>query len=107
MVLTITPEESKELERLWREYWTATERVLEIMRTEGTDGATVLKIVIEDSKAGAAIKRIQEIYRGEGKSTLFEGTRPPPKIKQALRRIRRESVVSTTGGRSGRAYLTL
>jgi hypothetical protein len=65
----ISHEEAKEVERLWREYTSATERVLEIMRTEGTRGPVLPKIVAEDSKAGKAIVRIQEIYRGEGKSS--------------------------------------
>lgn len=73
MPVTITPEGKKELDGLWPEYWGHTEAVLRIMRSEGTEGAAVPKIVEEDSKAGAAIKRIQEILRGEGKSTSIPG----------------------------------
>jgi hypothetical protein len=69
----ITYEEAKEVERLWREYRTATERTLVIMSTEGTGPAVLPKIVAEDSKACKAITRIQEIYRGEGKSSTITG----------------------------------
>ena len=73
----ITHEEAKEVERLWHDYRTATERTLEIMSTEGTALRVLPKIVAEDSRACKAITRIQEIYRGEGKSeTLTPGLRP-------------------------------
>jgi hypothetical protein len=67
----ITHEEAKEVERLWREYRTATERTLEIMSSEGTSPRVIPKIVAEDSRACKAITRIQEIYRGEGKSSTI------------------------------------
>lgn len=78
---TITRQEAQELRGLWQQYRDATTRVLEIMRTEGTDGAALPKILAEDSKAGAALKRIQGIHRGEGKSTLIPGATKPPEIK--------------------------
>jgi chitinase len=77
---TITRQEAQELRGLWQQYRDATTHVLEIM-SEGTDGAASPKILAEDSKASAAIKRIQEIYRGEGKSTLIPGATEPPKIE--------------------------
>lgn len=71
----ITHEEAKEVERLWHDYRIATERTLEIMSTEGTALRVLPKIVAEDSRACKAITRIQEIYRGEGKSsTITPGT---------------------------------
>jgi hypothetical protein len=69
----ITHEEAKEVERLWHDYRAAIERTLEIMSSEGTSPRAIPKIVAEDSKAGKAINRIQEIYRGEGKSTTITG----------------------------------
>ena len=75
--MNITHEEAKEVERLWHEYRAATERTLEIMSSEGTSPRVIPKIVAEDSKACKAITRIQEIYRGEGKSSaLASGPRP-------------------------------
>jgi len=78
---TITRQEAQELRGLWQQYRDATTRVLKIMSAEGTDGAASPKILAEDSKADAAIKRIQEIYRGEGKSTLIPGATEPLKIE--------------------------
>jgi hypothetical protein len=78
---TITRQEAQELRGLWQQYQDATTRMLEIMSAEETDGAASPKILAEDSKAAAAIKRIQEIYRGEGKSTLIPGAAEPPKIE--------------------------
>ena len=69
----ISHEEAKEVERLWHEYRAATERTLEIMNSEGTSPRVIPKIVAEDSRACKAITRIQEIYRGEGKSTTITG----------------------------------
>jgi hypothetical protein len=78
MTITITPEESKELQLLWQKWRDATMLAMHIMGTEGTDGAALPKILAEDKKAGDAINRIQEIHRGEGKSTSFPGARKPP-----------------------------
>ena len=58
---TITSEKAAELERLWREYAKAVERVLEIMRTRGTDGAALPLIIEQDAKAGRAMRRIKTI----------------------------------------------
>jgi hypothetical protein len=53
--------ESSEELRLWADYYEATARVLEIMRTQGTTAAAVAQIVAEETKAAGAIKRIKEI----------------------------------------------
>jgi hypothetical protein len=59
----ITPKEGAEIRGLWKEYQDATVRVLEIMRTEGTESSVARrKILAEDKKAGRAITRIKEIY---------------------------------------------
>lgn len=57
----INPEGSSEELRLWADYYEATARVLEIMRTQGTTTAAVAQIVAEEGKAARAIKRIKEI----------------------------------------------
>jgi hypothetical protein len=57
----ITTEEGSEELRLWADYYEATARALEIMRTQGTTVAAVAQIVAEDAKAAGAIKRIKEI----------------------------------------------
>jgi hypothetical protein len=57
----IPPEEAAEELRLWADYYEATARALEIMRAEGTTSSTLLRIVAEDAKAAAAIKRIKQI----------------------------------------------
>jgi hypothetical protein len=62
MRTTITPEEAAELMQLWREYWEASALALEIMRTEGTEGEVVPRIVAADKRAGVAMARIKEIY---------------------------------------------
>lgn len=67
------------MERPWREYRTATEHVLAIMGGEGTSAHALPKIVAEDSKAGKAIIRIQEIYRGEGQSSTLTPGNPSMK----------------------------
>jgi hypothetical protein len=73
----ISYEEGKEVERLWHDYRVAVERTLAIMNTDGTGQRVLPQILAEDAKAGKAIIRIQEIYRGEGKSgTLEPGPRP-------------------------------
>ena len=69
----ITYEEGKEVERLWHDYRAAIEATLKVMSTEGTGLRALPTIVAEDAKAGKAINRIQEIYRGEGKSTTSTG----------------------------------
>jgi hypothetical protein len=57
----ITPAEEAEERRLWADYYEATARAVEIMRSEGTNSATLLRVAAEDTKAAAAIKRIKEI----------------------------------------------
>jgi hypothetical protein len=57
----ITPREAAEERRLWADYYEAIARVLEIMRAEGTAASVLLRIVEEDTKAAAAMKRIKEI----------------------------------------------
>ena len=57
--------EAAEERRLWADYYEATACALEIMRAEGTGAAALPRIVEEDAKAAAAMKRIKEI-RGIG-----------------------------------------
>jgi hypothetical protein len=57
----ITPSEAAEERRLWADYYEATARALEIMRTEGTTATVLPRVVEEDTKAAAAIKRLKEI----------------------------------------------
>jgi hypothetical protein len=57
----INPDEAAEERRLWADYYEATARALEIMRAEGTAAGALPRIVEEDTKAAAAIKRIKEI----------------------------------------------
>lgn len=59
----LTPEEAAEERRLWADYFEAVERVLEIMRRDGTDATVVRRIVAEDSTASRAIARIKQLYR--------------------------------------------
>ncbi len=58
---SIKPEEAAEELRLWADYYEATARTLELVRTGGTTGATFAEIVREHAKAAAAIRRIKEI----------------------------------------------
>ena len=57
----LTPEEAAEELRLWADYYEATTRTLEIMRSEGTSLATLRRIAAEDARAAAAMKRIKKI----------------------------------------------
>lgn len=57
----ITPMEEAEERKLWADYYEATARSLEIMRSEGTTAETLLRIAAEEAKAAAAIKRIKQI----------------------------------------------
>lgn len=57
----INTEEGGEELRLWADFYEATARVLEIMRTQGTTPAAVAQIMAEQGKAAGAIKRIKEI----------------------------------------------
>jgi hypothetical protein len=56
-----TSPQAAEERRLWADYYEATARTLEIMRSEGTAESALCKIVAEDAKASAAIRRIKEI----------------------------------------------
>lgn len=58
---TVTPEEAAEELRLWADYYEATSRALELLREGVTSAATLAKILAEDAKAAAAIKRIKKI----------------------------------------------
>jgi hypothetical protein len=60
--LTLTPEEAAEERRLWADYYEAVERLLEIMRREGTSDSTLFRIVAEDSTASRAIRRIKQLH---------------------------------------------
>jgi type IV pilus biogenesis protein CpaD/CtpE len=62
----ISAHEAAEERRLWADYYEATARTLEIMRWEGTTESTLSRIVAEDAKAAAAIRRIKEIRGIEG-----------------------------------------
>lgn len=58
----LTPEEAAEERRLWADYFEAVQRVLEIMRREGTAAPAVTRIVAEDSTASQAIARIKQLH---------------------------------------------
>lgn len=62
----VTPVEQAEELRLWADYYEATARIMEIMRAEGTSAATLPRIVSEETRAAAAIKRIKEIRGLDG-----------------------------------------
>jgi hypothetical protein len=65
----LTPEELGELKRLRGAYIIASTLAAEIMATKGTDNREALdEILVQDRKAGEAIKRIEAIYRGDEKS---------------------------------------
>jgi hypothetical protein len=59
---TVTPAEGAEELRLWADYYEATKRALEIMRSEGASKTTLARIAAEDERAAAAMKRIKEIH---------------------------------------------
>jgi hypothetical protein len=61
----VTPEEAAEELRLWADYYEATMRALDLVRTGGATTDTLSLIVAEDARAAAAIKRIKTI-RGIG-----------------------------------------
>jgi len=58
----LTPAEAAEERRLWADYYEAVERLLEIMRREGTSEAVIFQIVAEDSAASRAIRRIKQLH---------------------------------------------
>ena len=59
---TLTPEQAAEERRLWADYYEAMERVLEIMRREGTADAAIPRIVAEDAIASRTIARIKQLH---------------------------------------------
>ena len=59
---SLTPEEAAEERRLWADYYEAVERLLEIMRRQGTSQAAISQIVAEDSTANRAIRRIKQLH---------------------------------------------
>ena len=61
----VTPEEAAEELRLWADYYEATTRALDLVRTGDSTAETLSLIVAEDARAAAAIKRIKTI-RGIG-----------------------------------------
>jgi len=61
----VTPEEAAEELRLWADYYEATTRALDLVRTGSATIDTLSLIVAEDARAAAAIKRIKTI-RGIG-----------------------------------------
>lgn len=59
---SISPVEAAETLRLWADYYEATTRALEIMRSEGTSSATLPRIAAESARAEAALRRIKQIH---------------------------------------------
>ncbi|MFZ1907421.1 MAG: hypothetical protein WAU56_18730 [Steroidobacteraceae bacterium] len=61
MRVEITSQEAAEERRLWADFYEATMRAVEIIRSEGTDGNAVKRIVAEHAAASDAVARIKEI----------------------------------------------
>ena len=58
----INPDDGSEELRLWADYYEATMRVLEMIRTQGTKTpAAISQITAEDAKAAEAMRRIKAI----------------------------------------------
>jgi hypothetical protein len=57
----ITSQEAAEERRLWADYYDALKGALEIIRSEGTNGAAVMRILAQHSVACHALARIREI----------------------------------------------
>ena len=55
--------DSAEERRLWADFYEATARVLEIMRSEGTSEAVLERVAAEQARADKALARIREIRR--------------------------------------------
>jgi len=70
----ITPEEAGEARRLWADYYEATARAVEIMRSEGTSEAALPQIAAESAKASAAMARLKEIYGIQSSAAAPEGS---------------------------------
>jgi len=58
----MTPAEAAEVRRLWADYYEATARAIEIMRSEGTTEAALPRIAAESGKASAAMRRLKELH---------------------------------------------
>lgn len=61
MRLTLNEHETAEERRLWAEYYEATARALEIIKSEGTDADALSRIVAQHEIAHRAIERIKEV----------------------------------------------
>ena len=61
MPWSIEADESAEERRLWADYYEAMVRVLELIRSEGTNGEVVTRIVAQDEIAGEALARLKQI----------------------------------------------
>jgi hypothetical protein len=61
MEFLISAKEASEELRLWADYYEATARILEIMRSQGTTTAAVAQILAEQVKAAGVLKRIKKI----------------------------------------------
>jgi len=61
----ISPQEQVEYRKLAREYWEATTRAAEAMRTAGAQGnnAAWQRVLADDAVAAKALKRMKEIRR--------------------------------------------
>jgi hypothetical protein len=57
----IPPDEVAEELQLWADYYEATERALGMVRAGTVTAENLPKIIAEDAKAAAAIKRIKQI----------------------------------------------
>jgi hypothetical protein len=76
-VLQLTLEEQAELKHLRGAYIIASTVAAKIMTTKGTDDREALEEILKQArKAGAAIRRIEEIYCAERGAT-----RPPNTLK--------------------------
>jgi hypothetical protein len=60
---TITPEKGAELERLYKEFPIATQRVLNALRIDGAplEGALLQRVMDEEDKLAAIVRKIKEI----------------------------------------------
>jgi hypothetical protein len=58
----ITPDEVAEELQLWADYYEATERALGMVRAGTVTPENLPRIMAEDAKAAAAIRRIKQIH---------------------------------------------
>jgi hypothetical protein len=61
MVFISTSEDAAEERRLWADFYEATARVLELMRSEGTGEAVVPQIAAEHAAADRALARLKQL----------------------------------------------